>query len=185
MKSLIYLLFSFIFLDANWQDMLIEQKEALQKDKYILATYNNENNLTAYAILDIDKNINEIYKEILTFEDYPNKISSISNAKTYQRDKKTIKVVFTFSKFFISFDNYFVHKINNKDYKITWNLDKNKPSSMLDTSSGQWWLKKIDKYKTRVFYTNTLSAPKWVPSIIKNYMITNASKDGALWLLDK
>jgi len=174
---------SLISLYSNWDIVLDEKNQELAKNHYAYKTYISDKISTSYAILDVDKNINQVWQEINDFSNYTDNIDSIDKANIYEKTQHTVKVMFLFSKFFISKKSYFTHNIDKKHYKITWILDENKPYGFFSYSSGAWVLKKINSNKTRVFYKNSISLPNWVPNIIKRYLINTASKDAIIWLL--
>ena len=166
-------------IEHTWQTML---QSTPKSEAFIQQITERDNISDVFVVLQIEKNIDQVWSEVVALNTYPSKIDELDAVNVYEKKDEIVKATFTFSKFFLSFDNSFTHKIDAKNHKLTWELDISRNYEMLNFSYGIWQFEKINENKTRAYYQNSVSYLSWIPNIIVEYALKTGSKNSTLWL---
>jgi ribosome-associated toxin RatA of RatAB toxin-antitoxin module len=184
-KVILFIAILAISLSADWDELLVQKKDELKSNHIISYVKKIKKTYTGYTILDVKGNIDDVFEDIINFDKYPDRISKVDKAKIYEVNNNIVKVQLTFAGFLLTLNNYFEHKIDKQKHIMTWHIDKDKKSQLLDISNGKWKLQKISKNKIRVFYKNEILVKSWIPNILVNYMLKSSAIDATKWLIEK
>ena len=103
-KFLSVLIWSVLFLNAQeeidtnakqWQ-LSKAEKTAFDRERFIQKTLKQDDAYTTYIMLKIDETPDSIFKRLMDFEQYDERIDSISDTKIYFEDEDIVKVKMTF-----------------------------------------------------------------------------------------
>ena len=168
-------------IENTWQKI---QKSAPEKEVFTHHLSKRGDISDVFVALQVDKNIEQVWDEIIAFHAYPKNIDELDEVTVYETNGSTVKVTLTFSKFFFTFDNSFIHKLDKPNYTLTWELDKTLPYEMLNLSYGIWRLEKMSENKTRAYYYNSVSHLSWIPNMIVEYALETGSRNSTVWLIE-
>mgnify|MGYP002153711507 CR=1 FL=1 len=166
-------------IENTWQTML---QSAPKNETFIQQVTTREEVSDVFVVLQINKNINQVWSEVVAFGTYASKINELDEVDIYEKKDEIVKATFTFSKFFLSFNNSFIHTLDAKNHSLTWELDTSRDYEMLNLSYGIWRFEKINEKKTRAYYQNSVSYLSWIPSMVVEYALETGSKNSTLWL---
>jgi ribosome-associated toxin RatA of RatAB toxin-antitoxin module len=169
---------SFLFsqISLNTQEL-----DELKKNSYIIKRDIKTN--TGFISFDVDKNINQVFKEITNLNSYSDKIDDVSKVNIYNQTETRLKATIYIDNFFIRFSNSVVHNIDKINFTVRWHLDeKYKDENYFEQMNGYWKLKQIDENTTRIFYSNNLVFKSWIPQFIKEYLFQKGLFSSTYWL---
>lgn len=139
--------------------------------------------IDAVVVMHLDQNIDSVFKRIIDFPNYHKNIDVIDSSVVYYRNNNIVKTKMIVNILYVfELTNYFVHKLDIKNYKLTWELDDSK-NNALASSKGGWKLEKLSQNITKVTYNNTIITPSMMPSILSNYIVEKGAKNATLWLM--
>ena len=178
MKLFLGIIFLFSFVFGDEFTLTQQQYQEIQQNGYTMIR--NLENKSGTIVFDIAEDKNIVMQKILNFQHYPQNIEDVSKIEIYEKNAQTIKAHIFIDTFFIGFDNYVIHKIDKKNYKVSWHLDSSKENYFAQMQ-GYWKLQSIEN-KTRVFYHNKLSFKSWIPEFIESYLFEKGLFKSTQWI---
>lgn len=179
--KVIILFFSLVmvlFADAKLSD---SELKVLHSQGYFVKQ--NREQKSGLIVFDLDKGIKTLMQEITDFTQYPEKIDDIGKIDIYANDSKVIKARIFIESFFIDFDNYVVHEIDEEKHTMKWHLDETKENYFAQMN-GYWKFKKVGN-KTRIYYYNQLKFKQWVPKFIESYLLEKGLFKATNWVREE
>jgi len=168
-----------------------EKNKILLNSERIYILNSKKRSGSGWGIFFIYNTFKEIfkYKEkngfLLNYTYYPSWNSTIFHTNIYKYHKKgnitEIGVIIHLKKYyFINFTYNVLHRICKTNKWITWKIDPSRESRYFIKSSGFWFIK--NKNISKIFYLSEIKIKKWLPILIKKYLINNGLKKATMWI---
>jgi len=164
------------------------EEKVLANGQPWFSTSQSGNTGTGKAVVDVEAPTEVVWKQLLDFNSYPDKVPKVSTCKIYKRQKEGRKEhIFVH---FVSpvlpgyrFQYFCDHTYEKSKKSLTWCLDYDRLSDFEDVQ-GHWH---VEPHPTkaewsRVFYEVKLMVPKFLPKVVINVLTTKAIRDATTWV---
>jgi len=180
MKTFIVLIFVFcITLFSESFELSQKNLEILEVKGYLM--FRDIEHKSGTIVFDVNKPIDSLMYKIIDLDTYPQKIEDVEKVEIYSYSEDVVKAQIFIDTFFIGFNNYVIHDIDENNYMVKWKLDDTKENYFANMQ-GYWKLIELDEMNTRVFYHNQLTFKNWIPEFIEAYLFEEALLTSTQWI---
>ncbi len=170
-----------VFASADKTTLNKAELKELKEEGYVIKR--DKKTKKGFISFDINRTIDDVFKDIKNLKSYPKKIEDVSRVEVYDERDNIVKARIFIDTFFVSFKNSVLHYIDDNKRHISWELDGDfNDTNYFAKMDGYWSLKKLDENNTRVFYANDLEFKGWVPSFLEGYLFDKGLKQSTFWL---
>lgn len=143
------------------------------------------------VIQDVHAPPETIWKIILDFEQYPERIPKFLACQTYDVKKSssakqpsTYSTEMTIGFQMLSFNFFVKHSYHGKDGVLLWTLDDSQESELLEESIGYWLVRSHPSNVgwSRVTYQIDVKLSTWIPSFVSQFMAKQALDEATRWV---
>ena len=139
---------------------------------------------TGMVVVDVDADLSTVFAVLTDIDRYPERISTVRAAVTYQRGEKLLKTQFQISKFRLQINTEL--RCAWEDNMLEFNMDPERPAPFLEDVRGFWFLEDVrptaDSPRTRIWLVADLACSSLLPTTIIDYAAARALPRATSWL---
>jgi ribosome-associated toxin RatA of RatAB toxin-antitoxin module len=139
---------------------------------------------TGMVVVDVDADLSTVFAVLTDIDRYPERISTVRAAVTYERGEKLLKTQFQISKFRLQINTEL--RCARADNMLEFKMDPERPAPFLEDARGFWYLEDVrstaDSPRTRIWLVADLACSSLLPTTIIDYAAARALPRATSWL---
>lgn len=135
------------------------------------------------VVVDVRADISTVFAVLTDLERYTERISTVRRCRIYERGTKIAKAQFALSRFMLEVNT--VLRCERDANTLRFELDKEKPSLIMEEAKGQWFLEAAPGRGgewTRVWLTSEIRCSPLLPTFLVDYAASRALPRATRWL---
>lgn len=139
---------------------------------------------TGMVVVDVDADVATVFAVLTDIDRYPERISTVRAAVTYERGEKLLKTQFQISKFRLQINTEL--RCARAANMLEFNMDPGRPAPFLEDARGFWYLEEVATEsaspRTRIWLVADLACSSLLPTSIVDYAAARALPRATSWL---
>ena len=135
----------------------------------------------AFAVLLVNAPESVVWEKILDFTNYPRMVDDVQSVSLYAATKNNYKVEIKVGIGFITLTTCLHHVYTPQTHRLTWTLDKEKPS-LMGENAGFWVVSPRDDETCIVYYSISIKLKAWVPAWVNEFVSSQGIPRAVVWL---
>lgn len=138
---------------------------------------------TGMVVLDVEADIPLVFAVLTDIDRYPERISTVREAITYQTGERLRKTQFQISKFRLKINTEL--RCRQESNMLEFTVDPERPAPFLEDATGFWYLEDVSEggaTKTRVWLVAGIACSALLPTPIVDYAASKALPRATTWV---
>jgi len=138
---------------------------------------------TGMVVLDVEADIPLVFAVLADIDRYPERISTVREAITYQTGERLRKTQFQLSKFRLCVNTEL--RCRQEARMLEFSIDPQRPAPFLQDATGFWFLEDVSaggQVRTRVWLVAGIACSRLLPTAIVDYAASKALPRATTWV---
>ena len=168
----------------NLPPLTEEDLAALQRGERVQRQTRDGRVGTGMVVVDVDADVSTVFAVLTDIDRYPERISTVRAAVTYERGERLLKTQFQISKFRLQINTEL--RCARADNMLEFKMDPDRPAPFLEDARGFWYLEEVKSEsvpsRTRIWLVADLACSSLLPTAIIDYASARALPRATSWL---